>query len=224
MEAHDFDPEIAWQWPWYAPRVAALSLFGELFGDGLMETSFPLVIEWPNGTHLPVRVAASATGHDLMKLLQFAGFRNRPFVLVAAGGYVDPKVELSQQMVHHHSVIRVVPVSAVAEDSDPPPHVFDAVYAEMLRLFDLQFSLLEGHRAGALLYGSLLNDGSDTVETHSKRGTTICPLPATSVSTQPLPPPPRDSESDIPDSEWENESIIDRPIFEPNRVHREWRW
>jgi hypothetical protein len=163
-----------------------------------------------------------------MKLLQFAGFRGHTFILVAAGSYVDPKIELSRQMIRHHSVIRVVPVSAVPEDSDAPPDVFDAVYAEMLRLFDLQFSLIEGHRTGAVLYGSLLNEASETIETHSKRGTTICPLPAPYVSTDPLPPPPPDSEPDIGDSEWENESIVDGrgdgPLFEPNRLERAWRW
>jgi hypothetical protein len=65
--------------------------FGLLGKASISNVSLLLVIEWPNGTRLPVRVAPTGTGEDLMKLLHFSGFRYSPFLLVIAGNYINPK-------------------------------------------------------------------------------------------------------------------------------------
>jgi hypothetical protein len=197
----------------------------------MFDVSLPLVIEWPNGTRLPVRVAPTATGEDLMKLLHFAGFRYHPFLLVVAGNYINPELELTRQMVRHNSVIRVVRISAVVEPAEAEPETdgFDGACAEMLRIVDMQFNNLEGHKKGGLIYRSILSENTETVETHSERGTTICPLPAAYVSTDPLPEPIRTSDSEMDESDsddWPPSHSGDRnrPFFEPNRVQREWNW
>jgi hypothetical protein len=197
----------------------------------MCDGSLPLLIEWPNGTRLPVRVAPTATGEDLMKLLHFAGFRDHPFLLVVPGNYINPKLELMRQMVRQNSVIRVVRISAIIEpaEADPETDAYDGVYTEMLRIIDMQFNNLEGHKKGGLIYRSILSDNTETVETHSERGTTVCPLPAAYVSTDPLPAPVRTSDSEMDESESDDSlpnhsGDRDRPLFEPNTVQREWNW
>jgi hypothetical protein len=132
-------------------------------------------------------------------------------------------------MVRYNSAIRVVRISAIIDPVEAEPDAFDGIYTEMLRIIDMQFSNLEGYKKGGLIYRSILSDNTETIETHSERGTTLCPIPAVYVSTDPLPAPIRTSDSEMDESDSDDSlpshsDDRDRPLFEPNRGQREWNW
>jgi hypothetical protein len=106
----------------------------------------------------------------------------------------------------------------------------DAICNEILRITDVQFNILEGHRKGGIIYRSFLNDQSETEESESEQERTVCPPPATAVVEDPLPQLPSRS-GDSEEDEFESYSSSLRspsdeprgPLIETDGLKNEWR-
>jgi hypothetical protein len=201
--------------------------------------SLRMIIEWPNGSRLPVRLASHATGADLIALLQFACPANSPFLLLKDGHYLHPQRQLCRQKIHDDSVIRVVNFatprhslifSDETKSDDLQSESLDGIFSEILRLTDLQFNLLEAHKKGELICRSFLADPRDD-EPEPEVHKTRVPAPPAAVSVDPLPllRGSSESETDYGDSDEDGEddgamTAKSGRVLKPHRFEREWNW
>jgi len=165
-------------------------------GVSMAAMGLRLVVQWPNGTKLPVRLPAAATGADLMNLLQFSCRQDQLFILVLDGNCINPRRELSRQRVHQDCTIDVVMIpdglsyfvssDDEVDEQEITSESFDSIYREIMRLTDVQFNLLECHRKGGLIYSQFL-DESETEETSDEPHVTVCASPLTEIPKDPLP-------------------------------------
>jgi hypothetical protein len=199
-----------------------------------MDISFHLFVEWPNGSRLPVRLPQSATGEDLLNLLNFSCRGDQGITLVFDGVCVNPSVQLCQQHLRQDSTIKVVRVSSpytrpaspiddyyeflLADDS------FDAICPELLRLADSQFRIVEGHRNGGQFYRQMLMEQSDTEETESEQPPTVLKPRPDSVSQDPLPPLVGSESDDDELDRFDGFRHADGSIFAAGGARQTWCW
>jgi hypothetical protein len=206
-------------------------LFEQLFQASRMDCSMRLFVEWPSGSRLPVRIAGTATGADLLNLLSFCCRGDQQITLVSNGVCIDPRSHLSQQRIHENSTIKVVKVSdsvtigTEATDYPLSDQLFESICPELLRLTDIQFSIVEGHRSARQVYRTMLVDESDTDESDSEQPRTVFPVKPSIIPKDPLPL-------------WDglNEEAMDgfdlvgqseggeNSLFPTQRFRREWDW
>jgi hypothetical protein len=199
-----------------------------------MDHSMRLFVEWPSGSRLPIRVATSATGADLLNLLSFCCRGDQQITLVFNGVCINPRCHLYQQRIHENSTIKVVDVTeSLTSDSDSsdygfsgPP--FESICPELLRITDIQFSIVEGHKTARQIYQTMLVEQSDIDESDWEQPGTVFPGKAPDISKDPLPTWDGFSGSD--------EDAIDRldsigqsegrgnSLFSPHKFKREWDW
>ena len=161
----------------------------------LGDLSLRVIVDWPNGSRLPVRVSRYATGEDLINLLRFSFTPDAVCVLMYKGAYVNPTYALSRQMKSNDVVaIRRVPRDLLVVDSDWSSDSEDAeidefsrVYGEVLRLADVQFNLFEVHRRGALMLRSCLKEQSESDDNDTEPVATVFGEKLTEIPSDPLP-------------------------------------
>jgi hypothetical protein len=143
-------------------------------------------------------MAATSTGADLMSLLRFCTNQStEKMALVVGGMFIQPRRELNSQRVCENTVVKVVKIGQNGVDDqeieeeigceETRTSSIDGICNEILRIADVQFNILEGHRRGGMFYRSFLNDQSDTEESESEVEVTVCPPPLTKISEDPLP-------------------------------------
>jgi hypothetical protein len=180
-----------------------------------MNPSVRLLIEWPNGTKLPVLVPATATGSDLVNLLRFSCHEDQVVILLFEGICLHPKRELLRQQLYPDCMIQVVLVSEARtsdDEFDDQEISSESICNEILRIADVQFNLVEGHKKGGLIYQQFLGE-SDSDDPAPEPQVTVCPPPPSEISNDPLPQWPGGKE--IP--------AHDR-LVDTGRVRREWNW
>jgi hypothetical protein len=161
--------------------------------DQMDVASLKMIIEWPNGTRLPVRLASDATGADLIALLQFATTAHSPVFLINDGHFLHPRRQLRRQKIHENSVIRVVNFEATSFnffDDEPPKsrdESMDQIFAEILRITDMQYHQLESHRKAIAYYQSILADSARPEVEPSQRPSTVLPPAPARMSDEALP-------------------------------------
>jgi hypothetical protein len=190
-----------------------------------------LIVEWPNGTKLPVRVATTATGADLIGLLRFSCRPDQLFFLLFDGVCLNPKRKLSRQRICADDVIQVVIVADNDSSLDSSDDGFvgeemssdsiDAVCCEILRITDVQFNLVESHKKGGLIYQQLIAD-SDSDEP-AQEHPTVVPPPPTGVSSDPLPEFPGDTGAPEPRAE-SRAAGHSRALMSAGQIQGEWKW
>jgi hypothetical protein len=220
------------------PPIRRFELFERIFGQVSMDRSIRLFVEWPDGSHLPVRLSRGATGEDLLDLISFCCRDDQQIILVFDGTCLNPRVQLCQQRIQENSTIKVVKLSdsfsdfiarraessplALGEDS------FESICPELLRITDLQFSIVEGHRNGGQLFRSMLMEQSDSDESDFDQPRTVLPLQPAEIPRDPLPPLERFSDSDdevfdrfdnVKQADEPESSILHADGFKP-----EWHW
>jgi hypothetical protein len=152
-----------------------------------------MIIEWPNGTRLPVRLASDATGADLIALIRFATTARSPVFLLNDGHFLHPRRQLRRQRIHENSVIRVVnlgsPVFNFFEDEQvkPKDELIDPVFTEILRITDMQFQHLESHRKATAYYQAILADSVQSEAEPAERHPTMLPPNVSRISEEVLP-------------------------------------
>jgi hypothetical protein len=187
-----------------------------------MDASFRLFVEWPNGSRLPVRLARTATGGDLLNLLSFCCDQDQQVKFVHNGTSIDPARQLCEQRIPQNSTIKIL---HLCTEIDDPVETFRS---EVLRLSDVQFNLVEGHRNGGQFYRSILGDLFDGDGIALEQPRTVVPQRATAVADHPLPPLLRSSDSedewaDRPDSVRQADER-ENSLFHPDGFEREWDW
>jgi hypothetical protein len=195
-----------------------------------MNPSLRLVVEWPNGMKLPVRVPATATGSDLVSLLRFSCDQDQVLILLFEGNCLHPKRELLRQQIYPDCTIQVVLVSETRmfcvssddefDDQEISSESFDSICDEFLRISDVQFNLVEGHKKGGLIYQQFLGE-SDSDEPTPEPQVTVCAPPPSEISKEPLPHWPG---KEIPDPRVESRPTGHDRLVDTGRVRREWNW
>jgi hypothetical protein len=170
------------------------SLLFEAHDETSMEVGpLKMIIEWPNGTRLPVRLASDATGADLIGLIRFATTAHSPVFLLNDGHFLHPRRQLKRQRIHENSVIRVVNIGSLAfnffedEQGKPKDESINPVFTEILRITDLQFQQLESHRKATGYYQVILAEAVHLEPEPAERYPTILPPTASRISEEPLP-------------------------------------
>jgi hypothetical protein len=187
------------------------------------ETSLRLIIEWPNGTHLPVRLPSAATGADLFDLLRFCVPDDGLFALVANGICIDPRRELRRQHIPPNSIVqlfRVTNDSSRDEDDLEPPS--ECINSEILRLSDVQMAAIEGNPRCGQLMRQIIAD-SEPEEPIVKGEVTVCPPAPVTVSEDPLPVLPLMGEAAREGGVWED-GDCDARLAGPGPVRSGWNW
>ena len=185
-------------------------------GSTPLDLSLRLIVEWPNGARLPVRVGSSATGEDLINLLRFSFTPDSICMLVHDNVYVKPGNTLACQMKENQIVkVLQVPKGSFSEtdysDSDDDDgEGFDGICSEVLRIADVQFNMIEGHRKGGVIMRNYLKEQSDTDESDSEAMTTVLGEKLTEIPSDPLPKWPVDQE--------------DFPRYRTIGIGSDWRW
>jgi hypothetical protein len=185
---------------------------------------FRIIIEWPNGTRLPVRLASDATGADLISLIQFATTAHSPVFLVNDSHFIHPRRELRSQRIREDSVIRVVHYRPPLEN-----HFFsdgglrrrgiwpERVFTEVIRISDMQFNQLETHRRTGQSYWLAEAEATEGWEATEMHATVVPPSPAR-VSEDPLPMCRTSSD------EEEAEEVGLPGFLDGRKVQGEWQW
>jgi hypothetical protein len=199
-----------------------------------MDLSLHLFVEWPNGTRLPVRLPRTATGEDLLNLLSFCCRGDQGIKLVFEGNCVIPKLQLCHQHMTQDSIIKVIRVTCPLThatspvddyfDTGLPEDTFDAICPELLRLTDVQFRLVEGHRNGGHLYRQMLLEQSDTEESEYEQPPTVLKPTPDAVSKDPLPPLIGSESDDDEMDRYDGFMTADGSIFAPDGAQRTWCW
>jgi hypothetical protein len=192
-----------------------------------MDLSLPLIVEWPNGSRLPIRVSRSAMGGDLLTLLSFCCRNDQQVKLVFEGSSIHPGRQLCQQRIHPHSTIRVVQLPDDRADLGSEDDQFDVLYPELFRIADVQFSLLEGHKRAGHIYRTMLMDTSDSLDSDSDDPfPTVIAERAAAVSHDPLPTLAVSSDSDEEECERGDGFRSDecQGLFRPRSERPNWSW
>ena len=96
-----------------------------------------LVIVWPQGSKLPVRISRTDPVSELAHLLRFVCHRNKKLVFFHNGTALDPRRTFQELGINHDQHITV---QIVEKDGDEVNDQFeDPVRTEMLRLTDLRY-------------------------------------------------------------------------------------
>jgi hypothetical protein len=202
-----------------------------------LDLSLHLFIEWPNGSRLPVRLPPNATGQDLLNLIGFCRRGGTEIALLYNDLCVNPTLQLCQQHLKQDSTIKVARLpSTFAHPTSPvddyydfalPDDNFDALCPEILRIADVQFRIVEGHRNGGHLYRQMLMEQSEPDESESEQPPTVLRPRPDSVSKDPL-PPLAGSESDEDELDtfdgFRHTDDRDGSIFAPDGAQRNWCW
>jgi hypothetical protein len=103
-----------------------------------------------------------------------------------------------------------------------------SVCGEILRIADVQFSLLEGHEKGGLIYKQFL-EVSESEDERPEPETTVFPSQLTEIPTDPLPELPRSSDYEEDDSSEMGSSMpgqraCDGQLVDTERIVRGWKW
>jgi hypothetical protein len=199
-----------------------------------MDISFHLFVEWPNGSRLPVRLPHSATGEDLLNLLRFSCRDDQGITLVFDGVCINPRVQLCQQHLKQDSTIKVVRVSSPLTRPESPADdyydfwfaddSFDAICPELLRLADIQFRIVEGHRSGGQFYRQMLMEQSEPEEAEYEQPPTVLKPRPDSVSKDPLPPLDGSESDDDELDRLDGFRHADGSIFAPGGARQTWCW
>jgi hypothetical protein len=192
-----------------------------------MDLSLPLIVEWPNGSRLPIRVSRTAMGEDLLTLLSFCCRNDQQVKLVFEGCCIHPGRQLCQQRIQPHSTIRVIQLSDDPADTGSDDDQFDAICPELFRIADVQFSLVEGHKKAGHIYRTMLIDQSDSDESDSSDSVlTVIPERAQDVSNDPLPTLDVSSDSDEEECGRGDPFRSDEcgGLFRPRSERANWNW
>jgi hypothetical protein len=199
-----------------------------------MDISLHLFIEWPNGSRLPVRLPHSATGEDLLNLLSFSCRGGQDITLVFDGVCVNPRLQLCQQHLKQDSTIKVVRISSPYTRTGSPlddyydfwlgDDTFDSICPELLRLADVQFRIVEGHRNGGHFYRQMLIEQSDTEESEYEQPPTVLKPRPDSVSSDPLPPLVGSESDDDELDRFDGFRHADGSLFAAGGPQQTWCW
>jgi hypothetical protein len=184
------------------------------------------VVEWPNGSQLPVRLPSTVTGSDLLHLLSFSYGHDQSISLISDGSFIYPNSPLTT--LKQGGIIKVVLASPNndLDDFDIPDDSLEELCAELLRIADVQFRFVEGHRTGDRFYRQLLLEESEAEESARERPVTVLGEQPDCVSKEPLPTligSGSDDELDTVDTIGQTEDR-DGSVFPPDNAQRNWCW
>ena len=181
----------------------------------LKDLSMRVIVEWPNGGRLPVRISLNTTGQELVELLKFSLAPDSICVLIYRGAYVDPKCALAVQ-VRQNDVISIRPApselldySEYTDSEDAEVDESGRVYDEALRLADVQFNMIDANRRGGVVMTSYLTERSDSDDSCEEKTETVFGEKVTEIPCDPLPTIPLDD---------------DKLQLQRVRLVRAWRW
>ena len=181
----------------------------------LKDLSVRVIVEWPNGCRLPVRISPETTGQELVELLKFSLAPGSICVLIYKGAYVDPKYALAVQVGQNdviairHAPPELLEYSDYTDSEDVEIDELGRVYNEALRLADVQFNMIDAHRRGGVVMNSYLTERSDSDDSCEEKTETVFGEKVTEIPCDPLPTIPLDDDK-----------------IELHRVRfvRAWRW
>lgn len=161
--------------------------------------SLRLLIEWWNGSRLPVRLSPSATGYDLLCLLRFSFDEDTECLLMNGDQQIKLHLDLASQHITQDQVIHVFCISKMHahQDADAMPsnmeiNVLEDVYNEILRINDVRFNALEGRPQGEMIMNNFLQEQIESDDTRNDSNRlTICDASARCIVNEPLPALPR---------------------------------
>jgi hypothetical protein len=188
-----------------------------------MDFPLRLIVEWPNRTRLPVRLSASATGADLIKLLQFCLHDDSLLALVVNGICIQPRETLFTQRIEDDSLIHVVPFSPTFdfpmssdEEFDELETIQSSIQAEALRIADLQMTLVDGAPKCGNLYRQYLREieSDDTIVDPEPTVLTTNP----EIREDPLPMWPNGL------MDQASQKDIEAHLTKPRRARSGWSW
>ena len=174
--------------------------------------SIRIQIRWPNGTQLPVRIPQSSYSSDLKSLLRFSIHKNRVMILLFNGHKLDSHQTLEDQGVMEDSIIQVAHLFRTTQSNKS-----DDYFQEILRIADLQFNIVEGHKNGGLILDSMMHEScaKDALKNNLNDNENELGMPTATVidktsaedrqiSTDPLP------------VLWDEENVTNSPLFSYN--------
>ena len=113
-----------------------------------------VTIEWPNGVRIPVILSKNLTLSELLSIVNFSIRKNYNYQFTANGKKIIHSIPLLSQGIKSGDVIRIVQIRK---------HDISWKYAknefnQVLRLTDLQFSMVEGNKKSGKIFKAMFSE------------------------------------------------------------------
>lgn len=111
-----------------------------------MDDELKVLIQWPNGSVLPVLTSKTSKASDLMKLLRFAYSPDEDIYLFYKGNQLNPEISLDDHLVIENEIIEAffTPKSKnIANIINPK---VQSIVLEAAKVADRRFNLLENQQ------------------------------------------------------------------------------